>query len=89
MSPVYTVEFTRKAARQFKKLSKNIQVRISSQIDKLSFDPRLPGSKKLTGQEEIYRIRVGDYRVLYKIEEDKLVILVVEVGHRREIYRSL
>ena len=57
-------------------------------IENLAENPRPPGAIKLAGQEA-YRIRVGDYRVVYAIADERLVILVVDVGHRREIYRGL
>jgi mRNA interferase RelE/StbE len=55
----------------------------------LAGDPHPPGSKKLEGAGDLYRIRVGDYRVLYTVEHDRLVVLVVDIGNRRDIYRSL
>jgi mRNA interferase RelE/StbE len=55
----------------------------------LAGDPHPPGSKELQGAGDLYRIRVGDYRVLYTVEHDRLVVLVVDVGNRRDIYRSL
>jgi mRNA interferase RelE/StbE len=54
----------------------------------LENDPRPPGSIKLHGEEDLHRIRVGDYRILYQIQDAILVVLVVEIGHRREIYRQ-
>jgi mRNA interferase RelE/StbE len=63
------------------------QARIASAIDALAGDPRPSGVTKLRGPEGFYRIRVGDYRVVYAIEDDVLLVLVVRVGHRREVYR--
>ncbi|MEO5333000.1 MAG: type II toxin-antitoxin system RelE/ParE family toxin [Magnetococcus sp. YQC-5] len=53
----------------------------------LAHDPRPPGSKKLAGVADTWRIRVGDYRIIYIIEDDRLVVLIVKIGHRREVYR--
>ena len=54
----------------------------------LETNPRPPGVKKLQGEEGIWRLRVGDYRVLYTIQHQELVILVLKIGHRREVYRD-
>jgi mRNA interferase RelE/StbE len=63
--------------------------RVDAAILGLADDQHPPGSKKLKGTEDLYRIRVGDYRVIYTIESKRLVVLVVNVGNRRDIYRSL
>jgi mRNA interferase RelE/StbE len=60
---------------------------LAKAIDGLSQNPRPPGSAKLEGREDRHRIRVGDYRVIYQIRDSELVVLVVKIGHRREIYR--
>ncbi|MFC1452385.1 type II toxin-antitoxin system RelE/ParE family toxin [Verrucomicrobiota bacterium] len=60
--------------------------RILAAIESLGDDPRPPGTKKLSGQER-YRLRQGNYRILYSIEDDKLIICVVKVRHRRDVYR--
>jgi mRNA interferase RelE/StbE len=62
--------------------------RLRNAIRALASDPRSPGSIKLQGAEELYRVRVGDYRIIYQIQDTVLVVLVVEIGHRREIYRQ-
>ena len=61
-------------------------MRCKPDIDALKDNPRPFGSEKLSGVEETYRIRVGDYRILYEVHDDVLLVLVVEVGHRREVY---
>jgi mRNA interferase RelE/StbE len=61
--------------------------RIASAIDNLATNPRPMGAHKLAGENSIYRIRVGDYRILYAIEDRQLLVLVIRVGHRREVYR--
>ncbi|MBI4441779.1 MAG: type II toxin-antitoxin system RelE/ParE family toxin [Acidobacteria bacterium] len=82
----YRLEFTAGAARQFRKLSKQVQARLAPQINALVNSPRPAGSKKLKGTEGC-RLRVGDYRVLYEIQDNASRILIVSVGHRREVYR--
>ncbi|MEH2047734.1 type II toxin-antitoxin system RelE family toxin [Nostoc sp.] len=65
-----------------------LQERIQIQIDDLATEPRPNGVIKLKGEENTYRIRVGDYRVIYDIFDDLLVVNVVEVGHRKNIYKD-
>jgi mRNA interferase RelE/StbE len=84
---VYSVELLPSAARQLAKLDRSVQRRVTRVIERLAVDPRGRDSTKLTGAENVWRIRVGDYRVLYQIEKDRLVILVVAVGHRASVYR--
>ncbi|MEO6811605.1 MAG: type II toxin-antitoxin system RelE/ParE family toxin [Isosphaeraceae bacterium] len=84
----YTIEFTRAAERGLASLSKSVLRHVDAKIMALGRDPRPPGSLKLEGEEGFYRIRVGDYRVVYLIEDDRLIVVVVAVGHRREIYRD-
>ena len=84
----YTVEFLPSAQRELAALPKDVQRRIANRIDSLREDPRPPGVKQLQGVERLYRLRVGDYRVIYSIEGRRLVIVVVKVGHRREVYRK-
>lgn len=68
------------------KLPKPVRARIAEQLASLANNPRPNGSVKLKDQNS-YRVRVGDYRIIYTIEDKKLVVLVIEVGHRRDIYR--
>ena len=84
----YRLEFTPGADRQFRKLPKDIQARLAPHIDALAQNPRPSGIKKLEGEENVYRLRVGDYRIVYEVREKVLLVLVVKVGHRREIYRK-
>jgi mRNA interferase RelE/StbE len=82
----YSIEFAPAAFRQLKKLDRAVQVRIYAQIDRLADDPRPPGSLKLAGRDNIFRLRVGDFRVLYNVFDGKLIVLVLKVGHRRDVY---
>lgn len=83
----YTIEFRPAAARDFRKLPADIRLRLAKKIDALATAPRPDGVKKLAGEAEFYRVRVGDYRIVYQIEDARLVVLVVRVGHRRDAYR--
>jgi mRNA interferase RelE/StbE len=78
-----------KAARQLKALSIEVRQEISLTIESLASEPRPIGVKKLSGEQDIYRIRVRNYRVLYRIIDKVLVVVIVAVGHRREVYRDL
>ncbi len=82
----YRIEIKPTAAKALGRLSRPDAVRIARKIDELALAPRPHGSIKLSG-EDLYRIRVGDYRVLYSIEDTVLIVLVVSIGHRREVYR--
>ena len=84
----YRVEFSRGASKQFRKLPLYIQERVQAKIDELAIEPRPNRVKKLQGDDNLYRIRVGDYRVVYEIEDDILLIIVIRVKHRSEVYRD-
>lgn len=83
----YTVDFAPSAAREFRRLAREIQLRLRPHIDALANDPRPEGAKKLKGSEDLWRIRVGAYRIVYEIRDRTLIVLVVRVAHRREVYR--
>ena len=85
----YRIEFAPRADRQFRALERSLQVRLRRRIDSLAENPRPQGIKKLEGEEDLYRLRVGDYRIIYQIQEKRLIVLVVGVGHRAEVYRGL
>ena len=82
----YTILIERYAQKQIMKLDKKIIPFIKSAIADLADNPRPYGYKKLKG-EDAYRIRVGDYRVIYEINDDKIIVTVVMVGHRKDIYK--
>jgi mRNA interferase RelE/StbE len=84
----YQIEFTKSASKQLAKLPENVQQRIKFKVEELGDDPRPDGVVKLTNSDETYRIRVGNYRVLYEIKDDLLIIKVIRVGHRKEVYRD-
>ena len=80
------VEFLPSAARALAKLNRAVRRRIGRRIDGLAADPRA-GAVKLRGADDVWRARVGDDRILYVIEDQRLVVVVVRVAHRREAYR--
>lgn len=83
----YRIEYTAAAARILRSLDRALQRRVLSKIETLQENPRPSAAVKLTGHDA-YRIRIGDYRVIYAIADERLVVLVVEIGHRREVYRG-
>ncbi len=87
--PAYRVELTPGAARQFRKLTPEIQRRVRAKIDSLAANPRPAGVEKLEGTDDFYRVRTGDYRIIYTIEGKVLLILVVRIGHRADVYKAL
>lgn len=83
----YTVEISSSAAKSLAKIDKKTLLRIVGAIELLAVDPRPPGVKFLRGGEQgRWRARVGAYRIVYTIEDNRLVVLVLRVGHRREVY---
>jgi mRNA interferase RelE/StbE len=82
----YEVLIEKKAERQLARIADPEYSRIKQAISQLADTPRPPSSKKLKGRDAL-RIRVGDYRVIYQVKDKQLLVLVVEVGHRREVYR--
>ena len=85
----YGIEVTPRARKGLKALPIRERQRVAEQIDALKTDPRPKGCKKLKGREDFYRIRVGDYRVVYQVEDEVLMILIVRVGDRKEIYEII
>jgi mRNA interferase RelE/StbE len=85
----YTVTFTHAAAKSIEKLDRGILRRIQSKIVSLADRPRPPGSVKLAGQPDLHRIRIGDYRVVYRVDDAARAVEVAIVAHRRAVYRDL
>ena len=83
---IYTVHILRLAQRQLAQINPQDRTRIIAAVRALSDTPRPPGCKKLSGRRA-WRIRVGKYRAIYEIHDDRLLVLVVAVGHRKEVYR--
>ena len=87
--PRYHVTYAKAAARALRRLDRPVQRRLADAIDDLGDDPRPPGAKTLQGGQGLLRVRVGDYRVVYTVADAELVVLVVTLGHRREVYRNV
>ena len=83
----YELRFKVSIAKDLRSIPKADVARILSRIRSLSSDPRPPGSQQLTGDER-YRIRQGNYRILYSILDEQVVVEIVKVGHRKEVYRD-
>ena len=84
----YNVEIARRAAKAISKLPRKEQQRVRAAIDLLADEPRPPNCVALAGEDSVYRVRVGDYRIVYEVVDERLVIYVVRVGHRRDVYRD-
>jgi mRNA interferase RelE/StbE len=82
----YEILFKESVLKDLKKIPKNDLEKILSRIEKLGDDPRSMGCEKLTG-EELYRIRQGNYRIVYSIQDNELTVWVIKVGHRKDVYR--
>jgi mRNA interferase RelE/StbE len=82
----YRIEFRPAALREIRKIDRSVQPRIQGAIALLARDPRPPASRALRGRPG-YRLRVGDYRIIYTIDDGVLLIVVVTVGHRRDVYQ--
>jgi mRNA interferase RelE/StbE len=83
----YKLVFKKSVAKDLRDISKKDVARILKCFDALSEDPRAPGCEKLSGQER-YRVRRGVYRIVYEIKDDLLMVVVVKIGHRRDVYRG-
>ncbi len=83
----YTVEVLPRVERDLGCLPRSVQVRILRAMHALGGDPRPPGVVKLAGDENLWRVRVGQYRILYEIHDRRPLMLVVRVGHRGDVYR--
>ena len=85
----YQIKILPAALRQLEAIPRLDQKRIKNRIDALAADPWPAGVKRLRGQVELLRIRSGNYRIVYTVERDRLIVLIIKIGHRREVYRHL
>ena len=83
----YEIEVSSTAEKQLRKLSPKDQISVLKRIQELGGEPRPNHSRKPWGQRDIYRVRAGNYRILYSIEENYLIIIILKVGQRRDVYR--
>lgn len=85
----YAIELAPGVDKQLRRIEKATRLRLVGVIELLGVDPRPPGAKMLRGGEHgLWRVRVGNYRVVYAIEDAKLVVLVIRIGHRRDVYSA-
>jgi mRNA interferase RelE/StbE len=89
LAPRYRIQILPRAARELAALPYDVRQRIDTKIQSLADNPRRQGVEKLAGEDGLYRVRAGDYRIVYAIQDDVLLVLVVRIGHRGEVYRSL
>lgn len=87
MATHYAVELSRGAAKTLRELERKMQLRIVARLQELADNPRPRDAVKLRGETGVYRVREGDYRILYEIFDKRLVVHVLKIGHRREVYR--
>ena len=85
----YSVEFRPAVLKRLKRLPRKDLRRIKKRIDDLSENLPNPATTKMKGSNSFHKIRMGDYRIIYEIHEDRLVILVVKIGHRKDVYKRL
>lgn len=85
--PAYSVEFTPAAERQFAKLSSTARTLVAAVVVTLASNPRPHGCMKLAGADDLWRVRAQQYRVIYRLLEKRLVVTVVKVGDRKDVYR--
>ncbi len=85
---MYQIKISRIAEKQLATFPKHVANSIVAKIDALSTNPRPSGSLKLEGSDKEFRIRSGDYRIIYRIENDTLIIEIIRIGHRQDVYRK-
>lgn len=85
----YSVEFRPGVLKSMKHFPKRELLRIKKKIDELSDNFPDPATTKLKGDNDFHKVRTGDYRIVYEIHGDRLVILVVKIGHRKDVYKNL
>jgi mRNA interferase RelE/StbE len=85
----YTVEFRPSVWKNVKNIPKKDLVKIKSKIEEIHSDLPDPATTRMSGNSDFHKVRCGNYRIVYEIHEDSLVILVVKVGHRKDVYRNI
>jgi len=85
----FRIEFTRSAAKALKSIPKTDQKRIAKKIESLAEGPLEPAKTKMKGDNPFHRVRVGDYRIIYEIQNEIFLVLILKIGHRKEVYRRL
>ena len=85
----YNIELSKRAVKKLKSLERRFQKQIAIKIEKLVTNPLPKDSKKIQGDTNLYRLRSGNYRILYRIFDKKILILIFDIGHRKEIYKDM
>lgn len=85
---IYKIEFAKAAEKQLRDIPKADVQKIAKRIEKLASEPFPHQCEKLAGEESVYRVRQGDYRILYSVFDKKLLVLIVKIGHRRDVYKD-
>jgi mRNA interferase RelE/StbE len=85
----YRIEFSPAAARQLKRINRRVLERIAEKIDSLAIEPRPAGAEKLSGYDDIYRVRVGDYRIVYGVKDRLVLVAILRVGDRADVYQRI
>jgi len=86
---MYSIFYKKSVEKDLRKLPKSVLTAVIKKIQTLAKDPQPNGSVKLRGSSNLYRVRHSDYRIIYSINGDELVILVIKVAHRKDVYRDL
>ena len=86
---LYKIKWKNSAKKELKRLDKSIIPKIIKSVESLSINPYPKNTKKLTSSQNIYRIRVGEYHIIYNIQSDVLIIEIIKVGHRQGIYKNI
>ena len=87
MTPTYEVRLARRAQRSLANLERREQQRIRAALDLLADNPRPPNCVAMKGEDSVFRVRIGDFRIVYEVLDSVLLVHVVRIGHRREVYR--
>jgi len=85
----YKLLFKRSAEKELRKIPSSYLSKILKKIGELTENPRPPGVQMLKGEDRYFRFRHGDYRVIYEVDDPKLEVTIIKIGHRREVYDSL
>ena len=84
----YKIEITASAEKSLKKIPKKDLEKVVEAIEVLAISPFPSGCRKLKGEEDVYRVRQGNYRIIYEVIDSKLIVLVLKIGHRKDIYKK-
>jgi mRNA interferase RelE/StbE len=84
----FTVRLPVRVAKRLDQLPREIRRKVVSKLESLEHNPRPVGAEKLSGSDSLYRIRAGDWRVIYAVQDQELVVLVIRIGHRKDVYRQ-